>query len=250
MGSQKHEFEALDRGDGLKLAFHRVAGAGPTIVFLCGFHSEMTGAKGTALTEWAGANGRSYLRLDYSGHGRSDGRFEDGVIGRWRDDALTVIDAASSGPLVLIGSSMGGWMALLTALARPERIAGLVLIAPAPDFTERLIWRGIGAEAQHEIMERGFWMRPSAYEAPYPITRALIEEGRNHLLLDNPISVRAPVRILHGQQDPDVPWRQSLDLIEQLESTDVQLTLVKDGDHRLSRPQDIALLFNTIERLA
>lgn len=244
------EIETLECGDGARLAFERIEGRGPTFVFLCGFHSEMNGTKGAFLARWAAETGRSFLRFDYSGHGRSDGRFEDGTIGRWRDDALTVIDAASDGPLILVGSSMGGWMALLTALARPARVRGLLLIAPAPDFTEALLWKNLPEQARAEIMARGQWMRPSAYEAPYPITRALIEEGRSHLLLGKPIPFAGPVRILQGEADPDVPWRHALALAGDLASKDVVFTLIKDGDHRLSRPQDLARLIATAEELA
>ncbi len=249
MAAALGEIETIDRGDGGRLAYQCVTGAGPTFVFLSGFHSEMNGTKGAHLARWAAETGRSFLRFDYSGHGRSEGRFEDGTIGRWRDDALAVIDSASAGKLVLIGSSMGGWMALLAALARPARVAGLLLIAPAPDFTEDLLWAELSEDARAEIMAKGQWLRPSAYEAPYPITRALIEEGRSHLLLGKPIPFRGPVRILQGQADPDVPWRHALRLIDDLESEDVLFSLIKDGDHRLSRPQDLARLIATAEEL-
>ncbi len=244
------EIETIDRGDGLQLAFERIAGRGPTFVFLCGFHSEMNGTKGAYLARWAADTGRAFLRMDYSGHGRSGGRFDDGTIGRWRDDALAVIDAASDGSLVLIGSSMGGWMALLTALARPQRVQALLLIAPAPDFTEALLWKDLPEDAKREIMSQGQWLRPSAYEAPYPITRALIEEGRNHLLLGKPIPFAGKVRILQGQADPDVPWRHALALANDLTTADLVFTLIKDGDHRLSRPQDLARLIATAEELS
>lgn len=244
------EIETLDRGDGARLAYERIEGRGPTFVFLCGFHSEMNGTKGAYLARWAAETERSFLRFDYSGHGRSDGRFEDGTIGRWRDDALAVIDAASTGPLVLIGSSMGGWMALLTALARPQRVRALLLIAPAPDFTDALLWKNLPEAARAEIMTTGQWMRPSAYEAPYPITRPLIEEGRDHLLLGKSIPFNGAVRILQGEADPDVPWRHALALAGDLASKDVVFTLIKDGDHRLSRPQDLARLITAAEELA
>ena len=237
------EIETIRRGDGVRLAFQRNAGAGPTLVWLSGFKSDMGGTKAEALARWSTSAGRSFLRLDYSGCGRSEGRFEDGTISRWLADALCVIDAASAGPLTLVGSSMGGWIALLVALARPERIASLLLIAPAPDFTERLMWESFPDEVRAEILERGRWERPSPYDPePYVITRALIEDGRRHLLLHRPIPITAPVRILQGMQDPDVPWRHALALVEALVSTDVTLTLIKDGDHRLSRPQDLERL--------
>ena len=182
------------------------------------------------------------LRFDYSGHGASEGRFEDGDIGRWTADALALMDALTQGPLVLVGSSMGGWIALLVALARPGRVAGLVGIAAAPDFTERLMWQAMSPRERERLMGEGVLHVPSQYGEPYPITRRLIEDGRRRLLLDAPIPLDCPVRLLHGQRDPDVPWETALRVAERLSGTDVQVTLVKDGDHRLSRPQDLALL--------
>jgi pimeloyl-ACP methyl ester carboxylesterase len=228
------------------LAYARGAGRTPTVVFLPGFASDMEGEKAQALADVCAARGQAVLRFDYSGHGASGGRFEEGTIGRWRDDALDVIDALSDGPLVLVGSSMGGWLALLVALARPARLAGLIGIAAAPDFTERLMWASMPFSARETLMCEGRIMVPSAYGAPYPITRALIEDGRRHLLLDGPIALTAPVRLLHGQADPDVPWELSLRLAEQITGADVTVTLIKDGDHRLSRPADLALLRRTL----
>jgi pimeloyl-ACP methyl ester carboxylesterase len=237
------EIETIDRGDGVRLAFQRNPGAGPTLVWLSGFKSDMGGTKAEALANWSASAGRGFLRLDYSGCGQSGGRFEDGTISRWLADALCVIDAASAGPLTLVGSSMGGWIALLAALARPQRMAALLLIAPAPDFTETLMWESFSDEVRAEILEQGRWARPSAYDPePYVITRALIEDGRRHVLLDGPIPITAPVRILQGMQDPDVPWRHALALVDALAGADVALTLIKDGDHRLSRPQDLERL--------
>jgi pimeloyl-ACP methyl ester carboxylesterase len=237
------EIETLDRGDGVRLAFERQAGLGPTLVWLSGFKSDMAGTKAEALAVWARDAGRAFLRFDYSGCGRSEGRFEDGTIGRWLDDTLSMIDAQSEGPLVLVGSSMGGWLALLTALARPERVQSLLLIAPAPDFTEALMWANFPDTVRAEILETGRWERPSPYDPePYLITKALIEDGRRHLLLGGRIGFAGPVHILQGMQDADVPWRHALKLVEALESTDVTLELIKDGDHRLSRPEDIARL--------
>lgn len=244
------EIETIDRGDDVRLAFERQAGRGPTLVWLCGFKSDMGGTKAETLAKWAHDSGRAFLRLDYSGCGQSEGRFEDGTISRWREDTLAVLDAASAGPLVLVGSSMGGWIALLAALARPERIAGLLLTAPAPDFTEKLMWDSFSDAVKAEILETGRWARPSQYDPePYVITRALIEDGRRWLLLDRPIAVRCPVRILQGMQDPDVPFGHALRLVEALESPDVRLELIKDGDHRLSRPQDLALLVARAEEM-
>ena len=208
----------------------------------------MGGTKAEALAGWAGAKKRAFLRLDYSGHGRSEGRFADGTISRWRDDALAVIDAQSEGDLVLVGSSMGGWIALLAALARPERVKGLILIAPAPDFTDTML-PSLPEAAQRQILETGSWDMPSPYDPkPTPITRALIEDGRNNLLLGGPIPFDRPVHILQGMQDPDVPWTHALKVVEALEGHNTTLTLLKDGDHRLSRPQDIATLLNLTER--
>ncbi len=236
----------LDRGDGTGLAWRRIAGRGPTAVFLPGFRSDMTGEKATTLAALCEAHGRACLRFDYSGHGRSGGRFEDGTIGRWTEDALAAIDRLSEGPLVLVGSSMGGWIALLAALARPARIAALVGIAAAPDFTEALIWQSMSFEDRETLMERGVLLAPSAYGEPVPLTRALIEDGRRHLLLDRPIPLACPVRLLHGQRDADVPWEMALRIAERIAGEDVRITLVKDGDHRLSRPQDLALLRETV----
>ncbi|MFD1623991.1 alpha/beta hydrolase family protein [Azospirillum griseum] len=225
-------------------------GALPGIVFLGGFMSDMTGGKATALEAWAVGQGLAFTRFDYQGHGASSGRFADGTIGLWADDALAVLDGVTRGPQILVGSSMGGWMMLLTALRRPDRVAGLVGIAPAPDFTEDLMWDVFDADTRRTITEEGVWLRPSEYgPEPQPITRALIEEGRNHLLLRGPIPFAGPVHLLHGQRDPDVPWRVSLSLAAALTGDAVRVTLIKDGDHRLSRPQDLDLLCRTVGAL-
>lgn len=235
---------------GVRLAFQRSAGAGPTLVWICGFRSDMAGTKAAWLHERADASGRAFLRFDVTGCGQSGGRFEDGTIGVWLADALHVIDTASQGPLVLVGSSMGGWLALLIARARPERVKGLMLIAPAPDFTQRLMWPQMTEAARRDVLEKGVWLRPSAYdETPTPITRALIEDGRDHLLMDAPIPFTGPVRIVHGQADPDVPWRLSLDIAERLTSDDVQITFIKNGDHRLSTPRDLDVLGAVLDDL-
>lgn len=247
--SAAEESGRLDRGDGVELAWRRRAGRGPGIVFLGGFNSDMTGSKAEDLAAFCAATGRAFLRFDYSGHGASGGRFEDGTIGRWAADAASVLDALTTGPQVLVGSSMGGWIALLLAARlRPARVAGLVGIAAAPDFTRRMA-EGLAPEARAAIARDGVWLRPSQYGEPYPITRALIEEGANHLLLDAAIPVTVPVRLLHGQEDPDVPWTLSLTIAERIAGPDVQVTLVKDGDHRLSRPADLALLRRTLGAL-
>jgi pimeloyl-ACP methyl ester carboxylesterase len=231
-------------------------GNGPGLFWLGGFRSDMTGTKAVSVAGLAAARGLASTRFDYSGHGSSKGRFEDGTIGRWLDEAEAVFERVTRGPQILIGSSMGGWMALLlarklAARGRGARLKALVLIAPAPDFTEALMWRNFPEEVRHTILRDGVWHRPSLYsDEPYPITRELIEEGRRHLLLGGPIELPAPVRILQGMRDPDVPWEHALELVGKLEAPSVLLTLVKDGDHRLSRDRDIALLHETIRALA
>lgn len=234
---------------GVKLAFRRSGGttgkAG--IVWMGGFHSDMLGEKATLLHQAAIDAGRSYVRFDYLGHGESGGKFANGTIGRWRSDALEVLDKLTDGPQVVVGSSMGGWMALLAALAKPERVKALVLLAPAPDFTDKLMWASFDESQKRQIMEDGSWTRPSPYDAAgYPITRELIQEGREWNILDGEIAIDAPVRILQGGLDTDVPWTHSLDLADKLRSKDVVWSLVKDGDHRLSRPQDIARMIATV----
>lgn len=233
------------------IAYRHTPGRGPGVVFCSGFMSDMSGTKAVALEDWAKAGGHAFTRFDYQGHGLSSGRFIDGTIGQWADDATAVLDRVTDGPQIIVGSSMGGWIALLLALRRPERVAGLVGIAPAPDFTEDLMWDLFDEPTRRTILDDGVWLRPSEYgPEPQPITRALIEDGRNHLLLRGPLDLGIPVRLLHGMRDPDVPWQTSLTIAETLASADVRITLVKDGDHRLSRPQDIALLCRTVGELA
>jgi pimeloyl-ACP methyl ester carboxylesterase len=225
-------------------------GAAPSLFWLGGFKSDMKGTKAAALDQWADANGRACIRFDYSGHGESGGDFADGTIGRWLEDSMAVFEAFASGPQVLVGSSMGGWLALLLARELKRRagsIAGMVLIAPAVDFTEELMWKKFPPDVKRQIDTTGAWQRPSQYsEAPYPITRGLIEEGRQHLLLGGLIETGCPVRILQGVQDADVPWQHAADLSARLARDDVVLTLVKDGDHRLSRPEDIERLLAAV----
>lgn len=229
-----------------RIAVRQRSGAAPCVFWLGGFKSDMKGTKAEALDRWAADQGRACTRFDYSGHGESSGEFSEGTIGRWLEDSLAVFEATAKGPQVLVGSSMGGWMALLLVRELKRRpvagasVAGLVLIAPAVDFTEELMWKNFPVKTRQEIEKNGFWLRPSEYDpVGYPITRALIEEGRNHLLLGDLIEVGCPVRILQGVQDPDVPWRHAVELPSRLAQDDVVLTLVKDGDHRLSRPEDI-----------
>ena len=237
----------LSRGGEQFVAWQRVAGQGPCLVWLGGFKSDMNGSKAQALADWAHAEGREFLRFDYFGHGISSGDFARGTISRWRDDVLAVLDELTSGPVVLIGSSMGGWLACLVALARPERVKSLVLIAPAADFTDKLIRPSLGPEALLAIEQDGFWMRPSDYgDEGYPITKALLEDGRQWSILPGPVAITCPVRILQGGEDPDVPWDHALTLAKALAGPDVVFTLIRDGDHRLSRPQDIARLIATV----
>ncbi|MBU2604583.1 MAG: alpha/beta hydrolase [Alphaproteobacteria bacterium] len=238
--------------EGRRLAFrHNPASSGKlTFVWMCGFKSDISGTKVLRLEDWANRTGHGFLAFDYSGHGQSGGAFEDGTVSQWRADALAAIDSQTDGPLVVVGSSMGGWMALLAALARPDRVKGLILIAPAPDFTEKLMWPEFSAKAQAEIMEQGFTLRPSDYDEPYTITRALIEDGRQWQVLDKPIDFDGPVRILQGMQDSDVPWTHAARLVDAMTTSDLAITLIKDGDHRLSREQDIARLLATCDEVA
>ncbi len=201
------------------------------------------------LAAYCRERGQALLLFDYSGHGESGGAFTDGTIGRWAADALAAIDGLTEGPLVLVGSSMGGWIGLLAALARPERVAGFVTIAAAPDFTETLMWGSMMPEERAALLRNGVLHVPSQHGEAMPITRALIEEGRDHLLLGGPIGLHCPVRLLHGQADADVPWETSLRLAERIEGSDVQLLLVKDGAHRMSRPSDLALLRAALQPL-
>lgn len=238
-----------------RIAVRARAGSGPGLFWLGGFNSDMRGTKALALDAWAAERNRACVRFDYSGHGESGGAFIDGTIGRWLEESVAVFEQFCSGPQVVIGSSMGGWMALLLARELGKRarkqasLAGLVLIAPAPDFTEVLMWNGFSPDVRKEIQSNGVWNRPSQYGEPYPITRALIEEGRNHLLLGGAIDVGCPVRILQGAQDPDVPWRHAFALTHRLPVDDVVLTMIQDGDHRLSRPQDIARILAAVAEI-
>lgn len=240
--------QTLDH-DSAALAYRFRAGTGPLLVFLPGYMSDMTGSKAEALDDWAKANGRACLRLDYSGCGASGGDFLDGSIGRWTADALAVINHVwPTGGVLLVGSSMGGWIALLAGQALGERLAGLVGVAAAPDFTT---WGLTVGELERRQLERqGWFTRPSAYgPEPYRYSRALIEDAPNRLLLDGQIAITSPVRLLHGQRDDAVPWRLSLDIAARLEADDVHVRLIKDGDHRLSREADIATLIATVQEL-
>jgi pimeloyl-ACP methyl ester carboxylesterase len=247
--------QAIEVGTGAsarRIAVRVRAGAPPGLLWLGGFKSDMAGTKAVALDNWAGAHGRRSIRFDYSGHGESGGDFADGTIGRWLEESVAVFERFARGPTVLIGSSMGGWIALLLARELKQRktagsVAGMVLIAPAADFTEELMWKKFPPDVKRQIETEGRWLRPSQYsEEPYAITRGLIEEGRKHLLLGGLIETGCPVRILQGAQDPDVPWQHAMELSSRLARDDVVLTLVKDGDHRLSRPEDIERLIAAV----
>lgn len=256
VSDQEPVFIEVGEGDGRRrIAVRARPGAAPGLFWLGGFNSDMKGTKALALEAWAVERGRACVRFDYSGHGESGGAFIDGTIGRWLEESVAVFDRFCTGPQVVIGSSMGGWMALLLARELGRRpasgasLAGLVLIAPAPDFTEQLMWNGFPPEVKQEIETSGVWLRPSQYGEPYPITRALIEEGRNHLMLGSAIEVGCPVRILQGAQDPDVPWQHAFALAHRLPADDVVLTMIQDGDHRLSRPQDIARMIAAVAEI-
>lgn len=241
----------LTREDGATVAYRQRPGAAPGVLFCGGFHSDMTGAKASFLSEWCAARGRAFTRFDYRGHGASSGRFEDGTIGTWFDDALAVLDAVAAGPRIVVGSSMGGWMALMLARARPARVAGLVLLAPAPDFPRRLILPALPSAALAALEADGRWDRPSAYgDEAYPLTWKLIAESRDHELLDGPpIPVAGPVHILHGDADPDVPWRHGRRCLDIVDAPEAVLHLIKGADHRLSSPGDLARLGAILEAM-
>ncbi|HYJ29496.1 MAG TPA: alpha/beta hydrolase [Allosphingosinicella sp.] len=240
------ELEILEHGGGRRIAFRRRPGSGPTLLFLPGYMSDMDGGKAIALDAWAGEAGRAMVRFDYGGCGVSEGDFAAQGLDDWLGDTLAAIDRLVDGPVLLVGSSMGGWLMLLAALARPERVVGVIGIAPAPDFTS---W-GFSDEEKRIIRDNGRLEQPSPYgDEPYVTTRTFWESGERHLLLGGRIAVDCPVRLLHGQADADVPWRNSLLLAERLRSADVQTILIKNGDHRLSRDQDIALLIRTVDGL-
>ncbi len=237
----------------------KAVGAGaqaPGLFWLGGFASDMSGSKASFLDDWAKARGRAFTRFDYSGHGLSQGRFEDGCIGDWLTQAAAVFEASTQGPQIVIGTSMGGWLALLLARRLAEkgaqkRLAGLILLAPAVDFTQTLMWDALDDDARREIIEKGVWMRQSLYAPePTPITRRLIEEARDHLLLGGVIRAYARTHILQGMQDPDVPWRHALTLVEHMSADPVTLSFIADGDHRLSRDQDLAQLAAAVELMS
>lgn len=241
----------LRRANGPALAYHRVEGRGPGVVFLGGYMSHMGGTKATELDRRCRESGRACLRFDFRGHGRSEGRFEDATIGGWIEDALAALDGLTQGPQVLVGSSMGAWIMLRVALARPGRVCGLVGIAAAPDFTEESMIPALSAPERQQLETTGEIRRPGAYgPEPFIVTRKLLEEAREHLLLRGAIPLDRPVRLVHGQQDPDIPWQTSLRLAERLTAADVRITLIKDGDHRLSRDRDLKLIWQQVSDLA
>jgi pimeloyl-ACP methyl ester carboxylesterase len=241
----------LDTPQGRRIAFLRRTGRGPGVVFLGGFRSDMTGTKAAALDGWAAGAGRAFLRFDYSGHGRSSGAFEDGSIGDWAEDAAAALDLLTEGPQVVVGSSMGGWIALLLARMRPDRIAGLVGIAAAPDFTEDSLWPALSDPERAAIIADGRVALASAYDpSPTVVTRRLIEDGRRHLVLRGPLALPFPVRLLQGTDDPDVPPAVALRLLGHADAPDMRLTLVRGADHRFSTPDCLALIRATVEEVS
>lgn len=246
----------LRRKDGPNLAYQRVEPMGfggelPGVLFLGGFNSDMTGTKATALKSFCRSRGQAFVRFDYSGHGQSGGTFREGFIGQWKADALAVLNSLTTGQQILVGSSMGGWIMLLLAVARPDRVAALIELAAAPDFTEELIWDKLPEDDRRRLMRDGSIEQPSEYSAaPYLVTRRLIEEARNHLLLRSPIAIDMPVRLVHGMQDRDVPFQISVRLAAQLRSADVEVTLLKSGDHRLSAASNLSTIINILQSVS
>lgn len=239
----------LETRHGRRIAFDRLAGQGKGTMFLGGFRSDMTGTKAAFLRDWAARRGQAFLRFDYSGHGASGGAFEDGCIGDWLEDAAEVLACLTEGPQILVGSSMGGWIALLLARAMPDRVAGMVTIAAAPDFTENGFWAGFDAAQRAALRRDGRVMLPSGYGTPHVLTRRLIEDGRDHLVLDRPLPLPCPVRMLQGTADADVPPEWALRLLDHATGPDIRLTLVKGADHRFSSGPCLRLIEHAIEDL-
>ena len=240
----------IELSDNRNIAYHLTEGREPTVVFLGGFRSDMTGTKAVTLETFCHSRGQRFLRFDYTGHGQSSGNFIDGSIGKWKRDAVDMLTQVVKGPCILVGSSMGGWLMLLAALECKEQVLAMVGIASAPDFTKSLIDHELNEDQRREIMAHGVVHIPSCYDAePFPITRILIEEGRNHLLLVKEIPIDVPTRLIHGLQDEDVPWQVSQELMERLASEDVTLTLVKNGGHRLSEPNQIDIMLQAVKEL-
>ena len=243
--------KTLYRSDGAAIAYHKSEGSEPGVIFLGGFMSDMEGTKAVALETHCQKQGRAYLRFDYQGHGQSSGAFTDGTIESWSEDALYAIDQLTSGPQILVGSSMGGWIMMLVALARPSRIAGLVGIAAAPDFTESLMWKRFPTEIKKILIRDKIYYQPSEFsESPYPITLNLIENGRKHLLLQEPLDIRCPVHLLQGIKDESVPRQHAIEISRALLSDCITVTLIKSGDHRLSRDADLKKILTALDNLA
>lgn len=245
----------LDLGPGRTIAYRRIApgpdGYRPSVVFFGGFMSDMTGRKAEALAVFCAQRGQGFLRFDHFAHGESSGTMDEATVGGWARDAVAVLDRLTDGPLVLVGSSMGAWVMLLAALARPRRIHALIGLAAAPDFTEELVWNAYTSEEREKLMRDGKIVEPSPYgDRPYVFTRELIEDGRRHRLLNGPIAIEAPVRLLHGIADRDVPYKITLRLAEKLTTKDVVVTLIKDADHRLSRDEDLARIGATVAEMS
>tara|TARA_R110002096_G_scaffold421598_1_gene627465 strand:- start:461 stop:1213 length:753 start_codon:yes stop_codon:yes gene_type:complete len=241
----------LETNHGTKIAYRRTAGKGPGVVFLPGFMSDMEGGKATALEAWCQREGRAFVRFDYQGHGVSEGKFADGTIGLWAKDAIAVIDQLTEGPQIIVGSSMGGWIALLAAKARPGRIKGLVGLAAAPDFTVRMWHEDFDAATREEVLQNGFMLRACDYgDDPYTITKDLIEDGWNNRLLAGPLHLDIPVRLIQGTEDPDVPWQTAQLIADKITGDDVEVILVPGGDHRLSRDLDLQRLCRVVGELA
>ena len=242
------DFDTLSRPDGETLAFKAVAGTRGTVIWVGGFRSDMEGTKALALEQAARERGWSFVRYDHFAHGQSSGDWKQATIGRWREDAVALIDSLK-GPVIPVGSSMGGWVALLAALARPERIKGLVLVNPAQDFTEKLMWPGLADHERQAILREGETVITEEGLGSYVLTRRMFEEARDWLLLDGVIDIKAPIHILQGRADDVVPWRHQVDLVERLTGGDVRLDLIEGGDHRLSTPRDLARLVEAVEAM-
>ncbi len=249
--SVKHKTPSiLSLHDGRQLAYYLTEGKLPCVIFMGGFKSDMTGSKALTLETLCQQRGQRFIRFDYTGHGQSNGDFRDGTIGSWQQDVLAVLDQLGADKNILVGSSMGAWQMLLATKARPKQVAALVGIASAPDFTEKLIWQQFSPEQKQTLSEKGEVLLPSCYgEEPYPITKQLIEDGRKHLLLDRPIPINVPVRLIHGLKDEDVPWEFSVKLAQCLQSNDVHVKYIKNGGHRLSEPEHLEILTETVKNL-
>ena len=241
----------LTRDNGTSIAYHYTSGNAPGVIFLPGFKSDMTGTKALNLEEYCRARGNAFLRFDYQGHGQSSGDFDDGTIGEWASDAIDAIDKLTFGPQVLVGSSMGGWIMMLVALARPERIKGLIGIAAAPDFTEQLMWNRFPAKIKKTLLREKIYYQPTEYgDKPYPITLNLIEDARHNLILDKPIPIKCPVHLFQGQRDNTVPWQHAIQISKSIPTNNVTITFIKNGDHRLSREKDLRRIFNSITKMS